>query len=337
MFCVHAAGNAAAVLLDTEVVRSSDAATWSQSILFWLHRSHHGVYLFFVLSGYLIGRMWWPQPRLAYGAFAWRRTLRVYPAFLVAFVASLAFAYASQTWQPPDAPRLVANLLFLNGWPALRVDAFNIVTWSLFYEMTFYLAFPLVAIVARQAPAAGAWLLPGAGILVPAMAVLAGADPIVLCWSLLFCGVAAAVHQERFAALARRVSGLLVVGAYLSITTLSALADVAALPAILAFGFVAVVVLVKSLQPGNLVFSLLSDRPLVALGRISYSFYLVHWMLVVLVARAVDPYAQALGVVGGAIVIFVAGFALSVAAASALWWVAERPYFRWVRDTRAYP
>ena len=129
VFCVHAAGNAAAVLLDTGVVRSSDTVTWSESVLYWLHRSHHGVYLFFVLSGYLIGRMWWPQPRLSYAAFAWRRTLRVYPAFLVAFAASLGFAWASQTWQPPDLPRLAANLLFLNGWPALHVDAFNIVTW----------------------------------------------------------------------------------------------------------------------------------------------------------------------------------------------------------------
>ena len=74
---------------------------------------------------------------MSYGVFAWRRTLRVYPAFLAAFAASLLFAWRSETWQPPDVPRLLANLLFLNGWPALQVVPFNIVTWSLFYEMTF--------------------------------------------------------------------------------------------------------------------------------------------------------------------------------------------------------
>ena len=316
VFCVHAAGNAAAVLLGTDVIASSDTVTVSESLLFWLHRSHHGVYLFFVLSGYLIGRMWWPRPRLSYRAFAGRRALRVYPAFLAAFVVSLAFAYASKTWQPPDTTRLLANLLFLNGLPALHVVPFNIVTWSLFYEMTFYLAFPLLAVIALRTAAVGAWLLPAAGILVPALAVLLGADPIVLCWSLLFCGVAVAMHPEGLHALTRRVPGEVVVLAYLAVTTLTALAEVPAIPGILAFGAVAVLVIAKCLQPGNLVSSLFTDAALVALGRISYSFYLVHWMVVVLVARAVHPHASTLGVVGGSLVIFIAGFALSVAAAS---------------------
>ena len=65
------------------------------------------------------------------------------------------------------------------------------------------------------------------------------------------------------------------------------------------------------------------DDPLRALGRVSYSFYLVHWMIVVLVARAVDG----LGIVAAAGAIFGAGFALSAIAATLSWWVAERPYF----------
>ena len=165
------------------------------------------MYLFFVLSGYLIARMWWPRARCRTGVFAWRRTLRVYPAFLVAFAASLLFAWCSETWQPPDVPRLLANLLFLNGWPALQVVPFNIVTWSLFYEMTFYLAFPAVALLALARTRSGAWVLPAAGIAVPVAAATAGADPIVLCWSLLFCGVAAAMHQERLAAIVERLPG----------------------------------------------------------------------------------------------------------------------------------
>jgi peptidoglycan/LPS O-acetylase OafA/YrhL len=335
VFCVHAAGNAAAVLLDTDVVRASADAAWSEYLLYWLHRSHHGVYLFFVLSGFLIGRMWWPRPRLAYGTFVWRRVLRVYPAFLLAFAGSLAFAYASHTWQPPDVPRLIANLLFLNGWPDLHVDPFNIVTWSLFYEMTFYLALPMVALVALRAPRPGAWALPIAGIGFPVLATLGGVDPIVLCWSLLFCGVAAALHPEHVARLADRLPGWVVVVAYLTVTTLPAVADVAPTLAIIAFGLVATLVLAKGLRAGNVVSSLLTLGPLVALGRVSYSFYLLHWMIVVLVARAVDPHARTLGVMGGSIVIFVGGFALSFVAASLLWRLAERPYLRHVRDPRA--
>src|SRR5262249_12925364 len=119
--------------------------------LFWLFRSHHGVFLFFVLSGFLIGRMWWPRPAMSYATFSWRRALRIYPAFLIAFAVSLVFARASGTWQPPDWLRLVGNVFFINGAPGTGIAPFNIVTWSLFYEMTFYLSFPLLLVLARSA------------------------------------------------------------------------------------------------------------------------------------------------------------------------------------------
>ncbi|MEO8508368.1 MAG: hypothetical protein ABI593_12135, partial [Betaproteobacteria bacterium] len=70
------------------------------------------------------------------------------------------------------------------------------------------------------------------------------------------------------------------------------------------------------------------------LGNISYSFYLVHWMIVVLVARAVEPHTNALGVAGATAVIFGGGFAASAVAAVALWWCAERPYFAWAHGRR---
>ena len=174
-------------------------------LLFWLHASHHGVFLFFVLSGFLIGRMWWPRPTLPYATFAWRRTLRIYPAFLLSFAGSLAFAYASGTWVPPDGPRAArATLLFLNGAPGSGVVPFNIVTWSLFYEMTFYLAFPALALAgARRGAARRRSRCGRAAIAAPIAAVALGADAMVLCWSLLFAGVALAVHEARAARVRR--------------------------------------------------------------------------------------------------------------------------------------
>jgi peptidoglycan/LPS O-acetylase OafA/YrhL len=70
------------------------------------------------------------------------------------------------------------------------------------------------------------------------------------------------------------------------------------------------------------------------LGRISYSFYLLHWMIVVLVARAVDVQAPAWGPLASTLAIFGGGFALSAAAATLSWWLTERPYFGWVRASR---
>jgi peptidoglycan/LPS O-acetylase OafA/YrhL len=198
VFCVHAAGNAATVVAGLDLGHASflALATWPQRLLFWLQRSHHGVFLFFVLSGYLIGRMWWPQLQLSYAQFAWRRTLRIYPAFLLAFVASLLFVQSGGSTTSLAGARLAGNLLFLNGAPGSSVEPLNIVTWSLFYEMTFYLVFPLLVLAAMRASARAVQWVPVVGILAPIACVQAGADTLVLCWSLLFGGVALAFWRD---------------------------------------------------------------------------------------------------------------------------------------------
>jgi hypothetical protein len=57
-------------------------------------------------------------------------------------------------------------------------------------------------------------------------------------------------------------------------------------------------------------------------------------MLVVLVARAVDSHAEELGPIAATLAIFGGGFVASAVVATALWWIAERPYFAWVRRLR---
>ena len=108
-----------------------------------------------------------------------------------------------------------------------------------------------------------------------------------------------------------------------------------AVAGIVAFGVVALLVIGKSLDPGNVIHRWLALRPLRELGRVSYSFFLVHWMVVVLVARALEPYVKTQGPLVVTLVIFGAGFVLSAVAAIASWWLAERPYFAWVRRDRA--
>jgi len=327
VFCVHAAGNAAFVGwgVDFQGASFTSVETTAQRILFWLYRSHHGVFLFFVLSGFLIARMWLPReaaaaahPAMSYRRFAWRRTLRIYPAFLITFAASLVFAATSGTWAAPDWPRVLGNLLFLNGAPGSHVAAFNIVTWSLFYEMTFYLAFPLVVMTVRNRAAVAI-----AGFAAPVVAVLLGADALVLCWSLLFAGVAVAHAGDGWP----RVPVAVAVIAYLAITTLAAFDVLPPTIAIVAFAAAAATVLSLCVRGSNAVARIFETTPLRALGRISYSFYLVHWMIVVLVARAVEHASAVIATT----TIFLGGFALSAIAAAVLWWVAERPYFVYAR------
>ena len=68
VFCVHAAGNTAAVVLRRRLrahATSRRSRAIGERLLFWLFRSHHGVFLFFVLVADFLNRprMWaWPQP-----------------------------------------------------------------------------------------------------------------------------------------------------------------------------------------------------------------------------------------------------------------------------------
>jgi len=328
VFLVHTSGNFARGWLGVDLDGATLGALPSvaEQVLFWLFRSHHGVFLFFVLSGFLIGRLWWPRPRLSYAAFVARRTLRIYPAFLLAFALSLLFVRATEH-AAPSLWRALANLVLLNGLPELRVPPLNLVTWSLFYEMAFYLAFPLAALLAARAGAAGWRALIILGIAAPMVAVALGADRIHLCWSLLFLGVASARHEQALRRMSARLPDAVPVLAYLGVTTPAVFDLWPPALAVVLFGVAGVLLVGKCITGGNVIARLLGARALVRVGRVSYSFYLLHWMIVVLVAQTLAP--RMTSAIGGAAALFVGAFVLCAAAASASWWLCERPYFRW--------
>lgn len=106
-----------------------------------------GVDLFFVISGYLIHGALIARER-PYGAFILRRIRRLYPAYSVVFgvYLILSWIYPAESKIPPGATDgalyLAKNFFLLAGFD--RVLPMIAVTWSLTYEMAFYLAIPLV-------------------------------------------------------------------------------------------------------------------------------------------------------------------------------------------------
>jgi peptidoglycan/LPS O-acetylase OafA/YrhL len=108
---------------------------------------HTGVDVFFVLSGYLIYRSVLSRPT-HWGSYALRRIARIYPAFLATFALYLLLIpFFDTDGRVPDGPwaqawYLTHNLLLLGGlWPfPVMIN----VTWSLSYEIFYYLAIPLL-------------------------------------------------------------------------------------------------------------------------------------------------------------------------------------------------
>lgn len=109
-----------------------------------------GVDLFFVLSGFLIygGLLRRPQP---FGAFMQRRMQRLYPTFIVVFVPVLLIEIArgAPTLRAGSGPivNLLGNLTLVAGF--LPIDPLIVVAWTLSWEVAFYILTPAVFRFAR--------------------------------------------------------------------------------------------------------------------------------------------------------------------------------------------
>ena len=258
------------------------------------------VVLFFVLSGFVLS-LPFARPRPpGYGEFAVKRLCRIYPPFAFAALCSAALYglvqprpipqlsawFNTVMWDQPLTLDYVSRNLAMTG---LRPDmTLDLVMWSLVHELRISLVFPLLFAFTRRWPAATA-ALSLAGSLA-CTAALAGREPDSLPLSLVDTGrfvalfVAGILVAER-AGLVRRAVGRWSAGA-------TGLAWVAALSLMLApgpsmtdyydfiWGAGAVGLLLLTVGSAR-ADRHLSARPLLWLGKVSYSLYLIHVPLLI--------------------------------------------------------
>jgi peptidoglycan/LPS O-acetylase OafA/YrhL len=121
---------------------------------------HAGVDLFFVLSGYLIYRSLISRHQTFF-QFMSRRIRRIYPTFTVIFIGYilLSFAFPSKNKIPGTVVEgmiyLVQNFLLLPGlFPIMPMIN---VAWSLSYEMLYYLIIPFIILIFRLRDRSAIW------------------------------------------------------------------------------------------------------------------------------------------------------------------------------------
>ncbi len=270
-----------------------------------------GVDIFFVLSGYLMTRMLARQNASpgAWMGFYRRRLWRIVPAYYVCLLASLlAGAFVLL---PIDAERLGAsaisatfftsNFFFAAG--AGYFDAASIYkpllhTWSLAVEAQFYLIWPPVmfATLRLRVSRRGPVLLALCATSFIACQILGVTDGKVAYFSLparlwqFGLGAVVALYPAVPARLSARVTtGLQWLALFVIAATPWFVADGDLWPAPWAAPACVATALLIWLGGAGGCGRLLAARPLVWLGQISYSLYLVHWPLLVFVGYGQFP------------------------------------------------
>ena len=271
-----------------------------------------GVDVFFALSGFLITSLllaeWQRTNRIALGSFWARRARRLLPALVVLVLAITAWA-----WLRADADLLdrvrrdgFASTFYVSNWVFIATgnsyfDQFTVPspfrhTWSLAIEEQFYLVFPFVFIVAMKFLRRRRWVALAFGVgallsmIVMAALTAGGGDP-----SRAYYGTDARLQTLLVGAMLAVATSGRVVGARIQ-QAVSVASSVALVLLIVAFVFVTdsaswmyqggflliaviscAVIAGIALAPTSPVNRVLSVRPLIAIGIISYGLYLWHW------------------------------------------------------------
>jgi peptidoglycan/LPS O-acetylase OafA/YrhL len=291
------------------------------------HYGNDGVELFFVLSGYLIyGILLSKRP--PFFSFMIRRAQRLYPAFLVAFAIGMLIDFGRRAPKIPaqfmDAlTYLFANVLFLPG--LLPIDPLFAVNWSLSYEWWFYataaLLFSVCQLAGLPVAARVAVIVGMGGVLFGLEA--AGVPHVPIRGLCLFGGMLLAeADRAKLKALPGWLGVAAVLTAFVLLGAIRAPEWVGAF--ILACGFCALCA--AAFGGRSALSALLSWTHLRRFGNISYSYYLLHGYIVLVLLR--PPLVLASG--RNVDVLFwaclVPVFALTYCAGAALFLLVEKPY-----------
>jgi peptidoglycan/LPS O-acetylase OafA/YrhL len=311
-------------------------------------KGYLAVDLFFVLSGFVLwlnyGRRFAAEGLRAAPGFLVRRVARIYPLHLAVLAATVAYAGAlalTGRTSPDQYPLadLPLHALLIQNWGLTSTLAWNDPAWSISTEMAAYLLLPAVgALLWRRMPPPAL-----CGALAVVLAIALGfildargaaildhdipANGLIRCLFEFFIGVLTCMAWQRNARPAGAALG--VAGGALAIGIAWAagwIGEVFAAPMMFA-GLVFALASSSGVR-GNP----FASRPVVWLGEISYSTYLVHFLLwdAFKLLFVADPAAVPVPLIA-------AFLALTLAASALLYRLIEVPGRRFVQQLASRP
>lgn len=308
---------------------------------------HSGVDLFFVLSGFLIyGHL--IRKRISYHSFCFRRLRRIYPTFLFVFVIYVLLCHLIPSISKlphglaKECVYMVENLLLFPG--ILKIPALVTVAWSLSYEFLFYLSLPLIITITNMRVWHRSWRISffACLVLIHFLAYRLGLVPHIRL-TMFFVGVLlqdiadAGWLKEK---LSRR-GELFIIGSYLAMLLSlgvsklgnSAITLESVVPEYPSISWTSLLwMALFGLTTYCIVFDgilkqLFSYAPLRYLGNISYSYFLIHGLVLngvaFLMQRLVAPETKSVVLF---LVLLTVNMVLACLASLALFLLVEKPF-----------
>jgi peptidoglycan/LPS O-acetylase OafA/YrhL len=328
------------------------ASVWGWRLLTWtplnlLIAGRPWVILFFVLSGFVLARSLERATVFDYRGFVLRRLCRIYLPFVVSILLSLTLYalvqprsipaltvwFNNHAWSRDPTPLMLTQHLFMTG--LVGEDSLNPVMWSLVYELRISLLFPLLFLAAYRWPcvtlSAGIAVYLAAGWLVGCRDVQCQPfrgdtyveSALLTAYFALFfiIGILLARWQEpvrqRLHALAGPARILLGIGAVYAMIIPNVPKLMWLAPADPLFGLGAAVMIMLAIN-GGAVHAVLERQPLAWLGKVSYSLYLTHNIVLLAVIHTL------FGRVGATMLLTVV-VAACLLVAGLSWWLVEAP------------
>ncbi|WP_049806834.1 acyltransferase family protein [Pseudofrankia inefficax] len=301
-----------------------------------------GVGFFFVLSGFVL--TWTARPDDSARRFWRRRAVKIYPNYVVAWIA--AFVLMVAAGEAVTASAAVPNLLLVHAWVPRANILFSMddVSWTLSCEALFYLAFPVLFLLVRRIRPTLLW--PAAGLIVvvvlvlPLVAKLLPASPLFVTtpvWRLWLVYMLPPVRTLDFV-LGMVMARILQTGKWIRVGLGPAVVLVAIgyyislhvpnLYTFVAATIIPIALVIPAAAAADLRerFSPLRNRVMVWLGEISFAFYLLHRLIlkyghIALGRRRTWDTAPAVGLI-------LLALALAITAAWLLHVLVEKPAMR---------
>jgi peptidoglycan/LPS O-acetylase OafA/YrhL len=270
-----------------------------------------GVQLFFVLSAFTLMNSWAGRHDGA-ARFYLRRLFRIVPMFWLAtgVYFGLDRLLGTPFWLGGvvDARSVLLTLLFSHGWSAGTINAIVPGGWSIAVEMNFYLLFPLLAVAATGLTRSVLMLVAALLLAIganSAAALLLPAGPLfedfIYYWlpnalPAFMIGLVAFHLRDRAPRRWPAATGLALLAAWLAVAVArgllpwaSSLAQPISRGTAIAVAGLLLILALYRLPVRAWLSRLLVNRAMVRLGQISFSVYLLHFMVIEALRRTIGP------------------------------------------------